>query len=71
MRIFMNCFWGETIFDDDEIKPLKVKTMIPIISFVVISFVLGLGAEFMAPFVMHAAETLVNPSIYIDAVLTD
>lgn len=71
MRMFMNCFWGETIIDQDDVKPLTLKMMLPISALVIVSFALGFGAEWLTPFVKHAAATLVDPSIYIDAVLTD
>lgn len=69
LRVFMNCFWGETIIDEDEAKPVPKGMLIPILSFVAVAFALGLGTELIAPFVQDAAETLINPQIYIDAVL--
>src|SRR5699024_3283854 len=69
IRIFMNVFWGETIMDIDEIRPLHPMMLIPIVMLVGISFVLGLGSELIAPYVTDAAETLMNPQIYIEAIL--
>lgn len=69
IRIFMNVFWGETIIDIDEARPLHKGMLIPGVMLVAISLMLGLGSEFIAPYVTDAAETLMNPHIYIDAIL--
>ncbi|MTH55521.1 Na+/H+ antiporter subunit D [Bacillus mangrovi] len=69
MKIFINGFWGEE-------KPIAgnpdVKGMVyPAVILVALSAAFGLGTEFVAPFVTQAAETLLDPSIYIDAVLKE
>lgn len=69
-RVFMSCFWGETIIGEDEKLPLPKKVLIPSALLVVITFSLGIGAEFLSPYLANAAETLVNPSIYIDAIMS-
>lgn len=69
LRIFMNVFWGETIMDIDEVRPLHKGMLFPIVSLVGCSLALGLGSEFLAPYVTDAAETLMNPNIYIKAIL--
>lgn len=70
LRIFMNCFWGETIINEDDDVPLKKGMLIPLVLFGILTIALGVGAEGLAPYVSDAARTLMNPEIYIDAVLT-
>ena len=67
----MNCFWGETIINEDDDVPLKKGMLIPIVLFGILTIALGVGAEGLAPYVSDAARTLTNPDIYIDAVLND
>lgn len=69
LRIFKNCFWGETIINEDEDTPLRKGMLLPIILLGVLTFVLGVGAEVLAPYVTDAARTLMDPDIYIEAVL--
>ena len=69
LRIFLNCFWGETIINEDDDVPLKKGMLIPLVLFGILTIVLGVGAEGLAPYVSDAARTLTNPDIYIDAVL--
>ncbi len=69
LRIFLNCFWGETIINEDDDVPLKKGMLIPLVLLGLLTIVLGVGAEGLAPYVTDAARTLMNPEIYIDAVL--
>lgn len=69
LRIFLHSYWGETIIDRDEAIPIQKRVVTPIILLVFISLFLGLGSEFVAPFIVDAANTLMNPDIYIDAIL--
>lgn len=69
LRIFMNCFWGETIISEDDDVPLKKSMLFPMVLLGIVTVVLGLGAESIAPYIADAAKTLSNPQIYIDAVL--
>ncbi len=69
LRIFMNCFWGETIINEDDDVPLKKGMLIPLVLLGLLTIALGVGAEALAPYVSDAARTLMNPEIYIDAVL--
>lgn len=69
LRIFMSCFWGETIISEEEMMPFRKSMLIPGAILVILTFAIGLGAEFLAPYVKDAAATLMQPSIYIDAVL--
>lgn len=71
LRIFMNCFWGETIISKEEKTPLRFRVLFPPLIFVIITFALGLGAEGVAVYIKDASHTLINPDIYIDAVLNN
>jgi len=69
LRIFLSSFFGETIISLEDEKPLPKRIVLPLALLAVCTIGLGIGAEWMAPFVTDAAETLYTPSIYIDAVL--
>lgn len=70
LRIFMSCFWGETIISEDEATPLRKGHLIPSVILVLLTIGIGLGVEGLAPYVQDAAHTLMNPSVYIEAVLS-
>src|SRR5690625_249802 len=70
IRVFMNCFWGETIISEEDEVTLPKSILTPSIVLVIITFILGIGVEGIAPYVTDAAETLLHPNIYIDAVLS-
>jgi multicomponent Na+:H+ antiporter subunit D len=47
------------------------KMMIPAVLLVVLSIAYGIGSEWLVPYMTDAADVLLNPSIYIDAVLKE
>src|SRR5699024_1662757 len=69
LRIFMDCFWGETMISSEDERPLSRGLLVPGILLTLLSLILGLGVESIAPIVSQAADVLINPNIYIDAVL--
>lgn len=69
LRIFLSSFFGETIISLEDETPLPKRIVLPLVLLAACTIGLGAGAEFMAPYVSDAAETLYDPSIYIDAVL--
>lgn len=69
MKIFMNSFWGETILSEDMEKSSTKGVMFPIVTLVLLTVGLGLGAEGLYDYVNIAVESLMNPSSYIEAVL--
>lgn len=69
LRIFMNTFWGETIISEDEEVPLKKRLLIPCVLLGIATIALGVGAESILVYVEDAAYTLMNPEVYVDAVL--
>lgn len=69
LRVFLNSFWGETIISIEDEVPLKKGLIIPSVILGILTIALGVGAELLAPYVEDAANTLMNPTIYTDAVL--
>jgi len=68
LKIFMNAFWGETILSEEEEKGTDKGLIFPIFLLTALTIALGLFAEGVVPFIQHAAEGLLNPDLYIDAV---
>lgn len=71
LRVFLGCFWGETMISEEDEIPLKKGWLVSCGLLVLATIGLGLGAESIAVYVNDAANTLLNPEIYIDAVLND
>ncbi|MEG0258809.1 MAG: Na+/H+ antiporter subunit D [Lysinibacillus sp.] len=69
LRIFLSSFFGETIISIEDEKPLPKRIIMPLVILALCTTGLGVGAEWLAPYVTDAANTLYNPSLYIDAVL--
>ncbi|MFC5603569.1 Na+/H+ antiporter subunit D [Sporosarcina koreensis] len=69
IRIFIYAFWGEPAdLPKTKRKPYK-RMMLPTIVLVVLSVLYGVGTEWILPYVIDATDVLLQPSIYIDAVL--
>src|SRR5699024_12473462 len=45
MRVFMNCFWGETLIHEEEQQPFKKAYIVPGAILVLLTFAIGIGAE--------------------------
>ncbi|HLR03515.1 MAG TPA: Na+/H+ antiporter subunit D [Virgibacillus sp.] len=71
LRVFMNCFWGETIMSVDDEKVMPKKWIFPSVILAAATIALGVGAEAIADYVGDAANVLANPGTYIDAVLPE
>ncbi|MED3573968.1 Na+/H+ antiporter subunit D [Cytobacillus praedii] len=70
MKIFMNSFWGETYLSREMEKgTTKVSTMLPVGCLTVLTIALGLGAEGIHEYVQIATESMMNPILYIEAVM--
>lgn len=69
MKIFMSVFWGYTNFTEETIKGTTKGLLPPIAVLTVLTIALGLGVEGIRIYVDEAVEGLLNPNIYIDAVL--
>ena len=70
LRIFLASFFGETVISEVVEKPIPRTAYASFVFLAVLIVALGVGAEFISPYIDRAAETLMNPNIYIDAVLT-
>lgn len=71
VRIFIYAFWGESVATVPLKKSAYQAMFIPTAVLVAITVVFGVGAELFMPFITGAGEVLLNPSIYIDAVLKE
>lgn len=69
MKIFMNCFWGNLNLSPDREQKPEPAILLPLGILTALTIFLGLGAESIIPYVDQAANTIMNPSIYIEAVL--
>ena len=70
LRIFLASFFGETVISEKDEKPMPVTATISFIVLAILIVALGVGAEWVVPFINEATEVLLNPEIYIDAVLS-
>jgi len=71
MKIFMNGFWGEQVLTKDQEKGSTKGLLLPIAILLATSILYGFFIEMVSPYVVQAAETLLDPSIYIEAVLKE
>ncbi|WP_240376522.1 Na+/H+ antiporter subunit D [Bacillus piscicola] len=71
IRIFLNGFYGEIKLERADQHGTTKGLLLPCSLLIAVSALIGLGAEVLYPFVSTAAETLLNPEIYIDAVLKE
>ncbi|ASN05158.1 Na+/H+ antiporter subunit D [Virgibacillus necropolis] len=71
MKIFIKGFWGEKN-PAYEVDRKSTKGLIgPVIFLLSFSVILGIGAEFIYPTVEDISTYLLNPEVYIDAVLKE
>lgn len=71
IRIFIYAFWGEPVQLPKTDRGTYRKLMFPAIMFVTLSVAYGVGSEWLVPYMADASEVLLNPSMYIDAVLKE
>ena len=71
MKIFLNSFFKKEVLSASEEKGSTQGLVYPGVILIALSVFLGLGAEFVYPYVFAAAETLMDPSTYIQAVLKE
>lgn len=69
IRIFIYAFWGsEKAFKSPARKEYRLR-MTPVVVLFVIVVAYGVGVEFLMPYFGDAGQQLMNPSLYIEAVL--
>lgn len=72
MKIFLNGFWGEAKREyDGPLVPYTKRLIVPVFLLLIIAVAYGFGAEAIHPYITQAIEPLVNPEIYIDAVMKE
>lgn len=69
IKIFMNCFWGYTNLTAETEKGTTKGLLFPIGILTALTIMLGVGAEGIHAYVALAVEGLLDPTLYIDAVL--
>ncbi|OGX78238.1 Na+/H+ antiporter subunit D [Exiguobacterium sp. SH31] len=72
IKIFLYGFWGEErrVYDG-PLVPYMNRLIVPTLLLVAVAVAYGFGAEAMHPFITQAIEPLVDPEIYIDAVIKE
>lgn len=69
IRVFLKSIFGEATLNENYKKKIPKQMMFAMTALGALSICLGLGAELLAPYVKDAVNVLVNPTVYIDAVL--
>lgn len=69
MKVFMNAFWGYTVIKEEEEKGTTTGLLLPIGILTTLTIAFGIGTQAIHEYVDLAVEVLMNPSIYIEAVL--
>lgn len=69
IRIFIYAFWGTEKSFDSPAKASYVKRMVPVVILFVLTMGYGVFIEFLMPLFQDAGTQLMDPSMYIDAVL--
>lgn len=72
IKIFLYGFWGEEkrAYNGPLVPHMK-KLIVPTFLLVAVAVAYGFGAEAIHPFITQAIEPLVQPEIYIDAVIKE
>ncbi|OEH84582.1 Na+/H+ antiporter subunit D [Desulfuribacillus stibiiarsenatis] len=69
VKIFQNVFWGNNSLNEQQ-KKLNITPMVlPVLYLTAIAVIIGFNAEWFYSLSMMIAEDLMNPHIYIHAVL--
>jgi multicomponent Na+:H+ antiporter subunit D len=71
IRIFIYAFWGEPVQLPVTDRRVYRNMMTPAVILVVLSVLYGIGTEWLIPYISDATDVLLNPSMYIDAVLKE
>lgn len=69
MKVFINGFWAERPMGEGEPPSTGREALAPGVMLAVLVIGLGLGADWVMDLVQQAADVMVDPSVYIEAVL--
>lgn len=69
MKVFMQSFWGETLLSEGEAQATGKGALLPGSILAALIIGLGLGADWVLPYIDIAVDTMMNPVRYINAVL--
>lgn len=69
MKVFIQSFWGETLLSKGEEHATGKGALLPGTILAALIVCLGLGAEWVLEYIELAVSTLLDPNLYIDAVL--
>lgn len=70
LKVFVQSFWGETLLTAGEQHDTGMSALAPGMLLAALVIALGLGAEWVLAYIGQAVETMLNPELYIHAVLT-
>ncbi|WP_114570866.1 Na+/H+ antiporter subunit D [Exiguobacterium flavidum] len=71
MQIFIRGFWGTPRRYAGKRKAVSGRLLLPAACLVILTVFYGIGTEFVRPYVTQAVDPLVDPSVYIEAVLKE
>ncbi|PZE19648.1 Na+/H+ antiporter subunit D [Paenibacillus xerothermodurans] len=71
VRLFMSAFWGEEKPRPATQAAVSTGMLLPAVGLCFIMIMMGIGSEWVYRFVSEAGNTLINPAVYIDAVLKE
>lgn len=69
IKIFVHSFWGETLLSEGENKTSGRSALLPGSILAGMLIAMGLGADWIMPYIEQAVQVMSDPSIYINAVL--
>lgn len=71
VRLFMSVFWGEEKVQPNPSSAPSRGLLISTAGLLIIMIMMGLGSESVYQLISEAGNTLMNPQIYIDAILKE
>ncbi|MDQ6421907.1 Na+/H+ antiporter subunit D [Paenibacillus sp. LHD-117] len=71
VRLFIGAFWGEEKTMPDAAETRRASLMLPAAGLLAVVVAMGLGSEWVYGFAEQAGRTLLDPSIYVNAVLKE
>lgn len=69
MKVFIQSFWGETFIGEGEALSTGREALLPATILAILLIGLGLGAQWVLELIGNATDIMVQPALYIDAVL--